>query len=258
MERLRRRVSAVLKRFGLAAVVGGLAVNSVAHGAERALPPGAPVLVADGPGAEELLSLALKGNAAAQVSLGAFYEQRNSLTNAVRWFRQAAEAGRAEAQFKMGFFAATGQGGVAKDSEAAAGWFRKAAEQEVAGAQYNLAVCYERGVGVKQDRREACRWYLRSAKQGDTYAQKAVGVCYEKGQGVEKDLVEALAWYRLAAARENPDAVRLRDLLEPRLKPEERGKAVAKAESYSAEIFGMPLGEAAGASKPAPKVDFLE
>ena len=46
---------------------------------------------------------------------------------------------------------------------------------------------------------------------GDKYAQYMVGYMYLNGQGVEADRIEALAWFRLAAERDEPLLMRIRD-----------------------------------------------
>ena len=45
------------------------------------------------------------------------------------------------------------------------------AEQGVTEAQFNLALMYEKGVGVPQDYKEAVRWYTLAAEQGIREAQ---------------------------------------------------------------------------------------
>lgn len=48
---------------------------------------------------------------------------------------------------------------------------------------------------------------------GDKYAQYMVGFMYMTGLGVEEDAVAASAWYRLAAERDTPEFVAVRDRL---------------------------------------------
>ena len=45
------------------------------------------------------------------------------------------------------------------------------AEQGNVAAQYNVAVLYEKGLGVAQDYVAAARWYAKAAAQGDPEAQ---------------------------------------------------------------------------------------
>jgi len=55
----------------------------------------------------------------------------------VSWYRRAAEAGNADAQFCWAICYSKGDG-VAKDAEQAVLWFRRAAESGHADAQFNL------------------------------------------------------------------------------------------------------------------------
>ena len=55
-------------------------------------------------------------------------------------------------------------------------WWRQAAEQGHAEAQYNLGVCYEKGEGVAQDSSEAVKWFRQAAEQGVAEAQFWLGV----------------------------------------------------------------------------------
>jgi ATP-dependent protease ClpP protease subunit len=80
------------------------------------------------------------------------------------------------------------------------------AQQGHRAAQFDVAVLYEKGLGVAQDPAEAARWYLKAAQQGDTEAQFDVGVLYETGKGVAKDVEEARKWYRAAMANPSTDA----------------------------------------------------
>ena len=60
--------------------------------------------------------------------------------------------------------------GTAKKPTEAVAWYRSAAEKGFAFAQNNLGVAYFKGLGVKQDYVEAYRWYALSAAQGNNGA----------------------------------------------------------------------------------------
>jgi TPR repeat protein len=79
--------------------------------------------------------------------------------------------------------------------------FRTAAEANDANCQYNLALMYERGIGVAKDEKEARVWYRKAAEQGNSEAQFNLGVLYENGRGGGVDFAEANQWYRKAAAQ---------------------------------------------------------
>ena len=57
-----------------------------------------------------------------------------------------------------------------EDETEAVKWYRKAAEQGDAKAQWCLGRCYESGDGVIQDKDEAVKWYRMAADQGHRYA----------------------------------------------------------------------------------------
>jgi uncharacterized protein len=207
------------------------------------------------PALDELIQRASKGDVLCQFTLAGLYEERQSLTNAFRWYREAAELGYPRGQFKTGYYLATGQGG-ARDHAKAVEWFERAAEQGVIEAQYNLGVSYEKGLGTKQDHLEAMKWYRRAAEQGDSHAQKAVGVFYERGLAVAKDVVEAFKWYSLAATSGNEQAKALRDLIQKGLTLEQLADGKSRAAAYK------PVAEAgsvdqAKSGKAKPK-DFLD
>ncbi len=56
------------------------------------------------------------------------------------------------------------------DYAKAARWFSEASSHGLRDSQYNLAVLYERGLGVKQDTGEALFWYMLAARQKDADA----------------------------------------------------------------------------------------
>lgn len=79
--------------------------------------------------------------------------------------------------------------------------FRSAADKGDANCQYNLALMYEKGIGVGKDEKEALAWYRKSAEQGNSNAQFNLGVLYENGRGATVDFEQARKWYRKAAAQ---------------------------------------------------------
>jgi TPR repeat protein len=59
---------------------------------------------------------------------------------------------------------------VPKNLEAAAFWFHAAALSGSPVAQYNLAVMYERGMGIDKDLPLALGWYALAARSGSQLA----------------------------------------------------------------------------------------
>jgi TPR repeat protein len=86
----------------------------------------------------------------------------------------------------------------------AVGWFKRAAQQGNADAQANLGRLYDNGIGVPRDPAEAVKWFRRAAEQGNTDAQCELGDIYYEGKNnVAKDPVEATKWFRMAAEQGN-------------------------------------------------------
>ncbi|PSU90591.1 hypothetical protein C0W35_17090 [Photobacterium kishitanii] len=92
--------------------------------------------------------------------------------------------------------------GVTASEEKALKWYLAAANLNHVDAQCNLGVCYENGYGVIASEEEAVKWYLAAANLNHADAQFNLAVCYEKGNGVTASMEEAVKWY-LAAANQN-------------------------------------------------------
>jgi len=110
----------------------------------------------------------------------------------------------AESNFLRGVQFAEGDG-VVKNYFTGAQFYRKAADAGYAPAQYNLAYLYENGLGVERDPSKAAAWYRKAAEHGDPEAQNNLGTLYASGQGVPRDDAEAVRWYRLAAEQSDPE-----------------------------------------------------
>lgn len=130
------------------------------------------------------------------------------------FFEKAAKAGDAEAQFRCGQMAYTGDG-VAVDLEEAKKWLAEAAAQGHAEAARLRKEISERPDERKKEHRRICdeaydaiaagdyergaRLFERAALQGNEIAQRQCADLYYAGKGVEKDLKKALYWYKTLA-----------------------------------------------------------
>ena len=90
------------------------------------------------------------GIAEAQRDYGNVFSEKKDYSEAMRWYRKAAEQGHADAQLKIGFLYHNGLG-VEQDYSEAMKWCRKAAEQGYANAQNGMGLLYQNGFGVEQD-----------------------------------------------------------------------------------------------------------
>ena len=73
-------------------------------------------------------------------------------------------------------------------------------------AQFEVARCYQNGIGVEKNAENAVVWYKKAAEQGNAEAQCALGKCYYQAFGVEKNEKEARRWYEAAATQGNATA----------------------------------------------------
>lgn len=126
----------------------------------------------------ELLQLAEKGDPVAQVSAGLIYGEGYggipvTPSQAIAWYRKAAESGEPTAQRNLALNYLDGTG-LPKDEKMAAEWMSKAAESGKINAQYDLGLMYLNGEGVPKDKEKGQMWLQRAADRGFEEAQKAL------------------------------------------------------------------------------------
>lgn len=140
------------------------------------------------------------GDANAQFKLGEMYYHGNGVdkndAKTLQYFEKAAAQGNARAMFKLGEMYYRGIG-VDQDDGEAFKYFKLAAEQGYANAQYHLGYMFYNGLGVAQDYAEAFKWFKLAAAQGDARAQYNLGTMFANGQGVAQDDAEALKYFNL-------------------------------------------------------------
>jgi TPR repeat protein len=85
---------------------------------------------------------------------------------AIYWGTRAFEHGFVEAAKIVANMYAVERPGVKKDDALAFSWFRKAAEAGDAYAQYQVGVSYEHGLGVEKSKEDACNWYKKARITG--------------------------------------------------------------------------------------------
>ena len=122
---------------------------------------------------------------------------------AAGYFRTAAEAGDALAQFNLGRLHEAGAG-VPRDGAEAARFHRMAADQGFAPAQAALARMLWRGTAVPMNPREAMRLARAAADQGEPEGFAVLGILYFNGQGTPRNMIEAWYWLSLVE-RHHPD-----------------------------------------------------
>ena len=103
--------------------------------------------------------------------------------------------------------------GVPQDHSEAVRWYRLAAEQGLAAAQATLGAMYSGGLGVPQDYPKAVQWIRLAAEQEDANAQFALGAAYRDGRGVRENHELAHMWLNLAVANADRGAHRFHQSL---------------------------------------------
>ena len=129
-----------------------------------------------------------------------------NFAKAAECYTKAAEAGSADAMWRLGLLYEEGEG-VPQDYAKAIEWYTKAAKAGHAKAMWDLGFLYYSGEGVPQDSAKAAEWYTNAAKAGDTDAMISLGELYQDGEGVPQDNAKAIEWYTKAAEAGNADAM---------------------------------------------------
>ena len=191
--------------------------------------------------------------------------ERQSYGEAMRWYRERAEAGDPKAQFYYGLALENGAQGKL-DPEAAVGWYARAAAGGHAMAQFKLGLIRQFGTVGTPDLAEARRLYGLAAAQGLTEAGYNLAVMLEDGtggpvdrararelfeataragfglaflhlarmagDGDDPDLVRSLAWAMLAERAGVAAAEAFDDTLRPSLSPEQVRQAEDLASAW--------------------------
>jgi TPR repeat protein len=140
-------------------------------------------------------------DAIANFEAGIVAYQANDLPLAYAAFLAAAEDGHADSQFNVALMYEKGIG-VGKDEKQAMVWYGKSALQGNANAQFNLGVFYENGRGTKVDFAKANEWYRKASVQGDALAIGNLGMLYVRGQGVKENKTAGVALLLVSATRD--------------------------------------------------------
>ncbi len=139
--------------------------------------------------------------AVAHFEAGIAAYQANDLPLAYNELLAAAKEGHADSQFNVALMYERGIG-VGKDAKEAVFWYGKSASQGNAAAQFNLGVLYENGRGTKIDFAKANEWYRKASVQGDALAIGNLGMLYVRGQGVNENKVAGVALLLVSATRD--------------------------------------------------------
>ena len=113
-----------------------------------------------------------------------------------------AQAGDAEAQFRVGRLYDVGEG-VPRNAEKAISWYQKSAEQKNLNAAFNLGSIFYEGTLVKKNYAKAYKYWRLAAETGDPVSQSNLGLLLVSGKGIKRDFAEAYKWFFLASGAGN-------------------------------------------------------
>ncbi len=163
------------------------------------------LFVSNASGAEMLAQVGANASAVAHFEAGVAAYESNDAPRAFKEFLAAAKEGHADSQFNLALMYERGIG-VGKDEKQALAWYDKSATQGNAAAQFNLGVFYENGRGTKIDYAKANKWYRSASAQGDALAIGNLGMLYVRGQGVSENKIAGIALLLVAATLDpSPD-----------------------------------------------------
>jgi len=154
------------------------------------------------------LASAKQGVADAMYSLGACYGDgygvRVNNTFAAKWFRKAAMAGSLRGQYAYGKSLLYGIG-VRKNSKQSEIWLSKAAQSSHADAIAELGNLYYHSTSKIRNISTAIRFYERAAELGSVEAAYNLAFCYQEGIGVKCNLDRAFSLFMQSVSTE-PDS----------------------------------------------------
>lgn len=101
--------------------------------------------------------------------------------------RRAHDDGDVRASYAIGTWHLYGKGGLGKSPKRAVPFLEIASAAKLPQALFDLAVCCERGEGIRRDTKRAAKLYLAAALRGDSQSIFEVGRCYYAGIGFRKD-----------------------------------------------------------------------
>jgi TPR repeat protein len=130
-------------------------------------------------------------------------------------------------------------------------WYRENAEKGDLDAQYKLGLLHLTGKGALQDFGEAAKWLKLSAEQGHPQAQFQLGLIYRVGHGVPIDPGQAYKWLNLAAAAGVNQAVLVRNEVMRSLSTDQLAQAQKASREWQATRPKPVKANSGGASNAA-------
>ncbi len=191
---------------------------------------------------QTLTNAASRGDREAQFKIGARFlsdggAQADPAT-AARWLARAADQGHTESQFVLASLYERGAG-VPKDEAQARALYRMAASAGHVRAMHNLGVLLS-AQDTPQDYEEAARWFMSAAAAGLTDSQFNLALLYERGLGLEQDNRKAYFWYQVASLAGDTEAAVQAERLKRQLTETESQAASDEADAWRPTVEHLP------------------
>ena len=124
-----------------------------------------------------------------EFQLGRALDASEEHTEAVNWYRKAAERNYTAAMYNLAVSYDEGEG-IAKDQAKANFWYRKAADQGRVSAMWNLSINLDEGLGGPRNPADSAKYLLMAYKAGHEKAQKALEKNLEAWQAATRREVQ--------------------------------------------------------------------
>jgi TPR repeat protein len=160
----------------------------------------------------EALAGAERGDPQALLKLGAFYAEgvvvQKNYSKARECYEKAAQAGLAEGIYNVAVCWEVGMGSEA-DPARAAEYFRKAADMMLPQALFKMSVILDSGFGVGRDEKASIGYMIKAAAAGHPDAAAIMGVVYMNGlRGQKKNAEEGMKMLKMAASSGRVEAIK--------------------------------------------------
>jgi TPR repeat protein len=124
--------------------------------------------------------------------------KKNDYKTAISILKKLSNQANPEAQFELAKCYQDGLG-VTKNTSVAASWLNKAADLGYVPAYYALGQRNEFGTDITPNQEQAAKWYRKAAEQGHLESQFRLGLMYDEGRGVKQNAKKALDLIKKAA-----------------------------------------------------------
>jgi len=186
---------------------------------------------------------ATKGHVQSQFSYGKICllgELRpKDIAEAIRWFRLAAEKQNPDAELSLAQAYVKGEG-VEADQKEAVRWLKLSATHghPVAQSDYAFAILDDNNPAICG---ESAEWLRKSALQGNASAMFNLAIMYQRGIGVPKERITAYAWYMVSEIDGNEHILEEVKKVLAQATPGDRRKAIEAAKGIIAKLKISPM-----------------